>query len=140
MASSSRWRGPPPEGAPPPLRGFRQVEISVDLHGMRVRTAIPKLDHHLRLCHSAAMHVAHVIHGHGTGALRQAVHEALDGHPLVARHYPASYGQGGDGVTIVELDHGSGRRVRRRSDDAHPTPAPSNRRTNGPAAPRKQSQ
>ena len=140
MARSSRRHRPPPEGAPPPLKGFRQVDISVDLHGMRVRMAIPELDRHIRLCHSAGMHVAHVIHGHGTGALRQAVHEALDSHPLVARRYPASYGQGGDGVTIVELDHGSGRRVRRRADDALPAPAPSSRRLSGPAAPREQSQ
>ena len=140
MARSSRRRRPLPGDAPPPLKGFRQVEISVDLHGMRVRTAMPELDRHIRLCHSAGMHVAHVIHGHGTGALRQAVHEALDSHPLVARRYPASYGQGGDGVTIVELDRGPGRRVRRRSDDALPAPAPSRRRMNGPAAPRERSQ
>lgn len=140
MASSRRRRGPPPDDAPPPLGGFRQVELSVDLHGMRVRTAIPKLHHHLRLCHSAGMHVAHVIHGHGTGTLRQAVHEALDSNPLVARRYPASYGQGGDGVTIAELDHGSGGRVRRRSDDTLPAPAPSRRRMSGPAAPRERSQ
>ncbi len=128
MARSSRRRKPPPESAPPPLKGFRQVELSVDLHGMRVHTAIPELDRHIRLCHSAGMHVAHIIHGHGTGALRQAVHEALDSHPLVARRYPASYGQGGDGVTIVELDHGSGRRVRRRADDTLPAQARTRRR------------
>ena len=139
MSAARRLRRNPPEDAPPPLREFRQVDLSINLHGMRVRDAIPAVDRHIRLCHSAAMHIAHVIHGRGSGALRNAVQEALDGHPLVARHYPASYGQGGDGVTIVELDRGSGRRVRRRADDALPAPAPSSRRLSGPAAPREQS-
>jgi len=120
VSPTRRRRKGPPEDAPPRLKGLRQVDLTVDLHGMRVRTAIPAMDSHMRLCHSAGMHVAHIIHGHGTGALRDAIHEALDSHPLVARHYPAAYGQGGDGVTIVELDHGRGHPVRRRHDDTLP--------------------
>ena len=123
MSPARRHRKGPPEGAPPPMSGLRQIDLTVDLHRMRVRDAVPAMDRHMRLCHSAGMHVAHVIHGHGTGALRNAVHEALDGHPLVARHYPASYGQGGDGVTIIELDHGR-RPVRRRAHDAVPIHPP----------------
>ena len=124
MSPTRRRRKSPPEGAPPRLMGFRQVELSADLHGMRVHSAIPAMVHHIRLCHSAGMHIAHIIHGRGTGALRDAIHEALDSHPLVARHYPASYGQGGDGVTIVELDHGRGKPVKRRHDDTMPAPGP----------------
>jgi len=127
MTPTRRRKKGPPDDAPAPLRGFRQVDLSVDLHGMRVRHALPMMDRHLRLCHGARMHVARVIHGHGTGTLRKAVSEALDSHPLVARHYPASYGEGGDGVTIVELDHG-GRSVRRRHDDALPAPRPTRKR------------
>ena len=140
MSAARRLRRNPPEDAPPPLREFRQVDLSINLHGMRVRDAIPAVDRHIRLCHGAAMHVAHVIHGRGTGTLRNAVQEALDSHPLVARHYPASYGQGGDGVTIVELDRG-GRPVRRRHDDTLPAPARNRRRKeNRSALPRGQSQ
>ena len=140
MSPTPRRHRRPPEDAPPPLKGFRQVDLSVDLHGMRVHSAIPLMDRHIRLCHSAGMHIAHVIHGRGTGALRDAVHEALDSHPLVARHYPASYGQGGHGVTIVELDRG-GRPVRRRHDDTLPAPARNRRRKeNRSALPRGQSQ
>ena len=130
MTPTRRRTEHPPRDAPPPLEGFRQVDLSVDLHGMRVRSAIPAMDRHIRLCHSAGMHVAHIIHGRGTGALRDAIHQALDSHPLVARHYPASYGQGGDGVTIVELDHGRGRPVRRRRDDTAPAPIPTRRGSN----------
>lgn len=120
-AAHRRERRTPPE-APAPLRGFRQVELSIDLHGMRVRHALIAMEKHIRLCHSAGMHVAHIVHGRGTGTLRSAIHEALDAHPLVARYYPASYGQGGDGMTIVELARSGGRRVRRRGDDIRPAP------------------
>ena len=43
-----------------------------------------------------------IIHGKGTGALRQAIREYLDGHPLV-ESLAAGEGSGGDGVTVVAL-------------------------------------
>jgi DNA mismatch repair protein MutS2 len=43
-----------------------------------------------------------IIHGKGTGALRRAVRELLDGHPLV-ESAASGEGPGGDGVTVVEL-------------------------------------
>ena len=43
-----------------------------------------------------------VIHGKGTGALRGAIRDFLDGHPLVAAAATGD-GPGGDGVTVVEL-------------------------------------
>ena len=44
-----------------------------------------------------------VIHGHGSGALRDAVREMLGGHPLVREWRPGERGEGGDGATIVSL-------------------------------------
>jgi len=44
-----------------------------------------------------------IIHGHGTGALRQAISELLNEHPQVANYYFAQPKEGGQGVTIVEL-------------------------------------
>jgi len=44
-----------------------------------------------------------IIHGHGTGALRRAVHELLRRHPHVARFDLAPENQGGAGATVVEL-------------------------------------
>ena len=43
-----------------------------------------------------------IIHGKGTGALRRAVREHLDGHPLVSSSEPGE-GPGGDGVTVARL-------------------------------------
>jgi DNA mismatch repair protein MutS2 len=42
-----------------------------------------------------------VIHGMGTGALRDAVREHAGGHPLVKSWRPGGRGEGGDGATIV---------------------------------------
>jgi len=44
-----------------------------------------------------------IIHGHGTGALRDAVRKQLCGSPYVVRFAPGSVEEGGDGVTLVEL-------------------------------------
>jgi len=51
----------------------------------------------------AGLSAVSIIHGKGTGTLRQAVREQLAHHPLVASYRPAVYGEGGEGVTIVEL-------------------------------------
>jgi len=44
-----------------------------------------------------------VVHGHGTGRLRDAVRAFFRAHPLVANVSPAAGNEGGDGATIVEL-------------------------------------
>ena len=44
-----------------------------------------------------------VIHGHGTGALRDSVRALLGRHPLVRDWRPGERGEGGDGATIVML-------------------------------------
>jgi DNA mismatch repair protein MutS2 len=48
--------------------------------------------------------VAFLIHGHGTGALREAVRESLVRSPYVAKFRPGESGEGGDGVTVVWLN------------------------------------
>ncbi len=44
-----------------------------------------------------------VVHGYGTGQLRRAIVGLLKDHPQVASFHHAPPGQGGDGVTVVEL-------------------------------------
>ena len=44
-----------------------------------------------------------IVHGKGTGALRQAVREQLAHHPLVKSYTSAPPQEGGDGVTVVKI-------------------------------------
>jgi DNA mismatch repair protein MutS2 len=44
-----------------------------------------------------------IIHGHGTGALRQTVRLILKGTPQIRHFRPGGQGEGGDGVTVAFL-------------------------------------
>ncbi len=73
------------------------------LRQLTIDEALLKLDRYLNDAFMAGLYQVSIIHGKGTGTLRQAVREQLDQHPLVKSYRPASYGEGGEGVTIVEL-------------------------------------
>ena len=82
------------------------VEVNVprvDLRGLRVDEALRalelELDRHLR----AGEETVHVLHGHGSGALKSAVREHLSRSPYVARTRAAESHEGGDGVTVAQL-------------------------------------
>ena len=75
----------------------------VHLRQLTVDEALLKLDKYLNNAFMAGLYQVRVIHGKGTGTLRQAVREELDKHPLVKSYRAAGYGEGGAGVTIVEL-------------------------------------
>jgi DNA mismatch repair protein MutS2 len=68
-----------------------------------VEEAIPRLDKHLNDAYLARLPSVRIIHGRGTGALRRAVREQLEGHPLVASYRPGDQHEGGEGVTVAEL-------------------------------------
>ena len=51
----------------------------------------------------AGLYRVKVIHGKGTGTIRQAARNYLAQHPLVKSCRAGGYGEGGDGVTMVEL-------------------------------------
>ncbi|OGO20957.1 MAG: hypothetical protein A2144_07260 [Chloroflexi bacterium RBG_16_50_9] len=80
------------------------VKDEIDLHRLTVEEALPKLDNFLYDAFQAGFYDIRVVHGKGTGTLRQAVRRELAKHPLVQSYRPGGYGEGGaDGVTIVEL-------------------------------------
>jgi DNA mismatch repair protein MutS2 len=81
----------------------RSVPMSLDLRGARVDEALSALDSYLEGASLAGLAKVTVIHGMGTGALRDAVRTDAAGHPLVKSVRPGERGEGGDGVTVVEL-------------------------------------
>jgi DNA mismatch repair protein MutS2 len=88
-------------GDPPPERGTAGTEVS--LRGMRVDEAEALLERALDAAVLADLPYLRVIHGKGTGVLREVVQRLLQGDPRVARFGLAPANQGGSGVTVVEL-------------------------------------
>jgi len=74
-----------------------------DLHGMRVDEALDRVASALDLAASTGRIRIVILHGRGTGALRQAVRRYLADSPYVTRYAPGAPHEGGDGVTIAEL-------------------------------------
>ncbi len=75
----------------------------VHLRHLTVDEALIKLDKYLNDAFMAGLYQIRVVHGKGTGTLRQVVQEQLARHPLVKSYRPGGYGEGGSGVTIAEL-------------------------------------
>ena len=80
-----------------------QIKEEIDLHRLTVDEAIPKLDSFLHEAFQAGLYRVWVIHGKGSGILRQEVGRYLSTHPLVRLHGPADSHRGGIGATQVEL-------------------------------------
>jgi DNA mismatch repair protein MutS2 len=81
----------------------RHVASSLDLRGARVEEALEALTRYLDDAGLAGLGKVLIIHGMGTGALRDAVRTEAAGHPLVRSLRPGERGEGGDGATILEL-------------------------------------
>ena len=77
--------------------------MELDLRGWRAEEVPPRLDKYLDAAFRAGLPWVRIIHGKGTGVLRQVVNQRLSSHPLVKRQRLGDPQEGGDGVTIVEL-------------------------------------
>ena len=75
----------------------------LDIRGMASDEAMPVLDQFLDNAVMAKLSSARIIHGKGTGILRKAVHEHLKRSPYVKKFRLGTFGEGEDGVTIVEF-------------------------------------
>ena len=75
----------------------------IDLRGERVDAGLQRLEGYLDDAYLENLPWVRIIHGKGTGAMRDAVRAALKGHPLVSRYRPGEIGEGDDGVTVANL-------------------------------------
>ena len=95
------------KGGHPPHSG-REMKMTamsseVDLRGMDTVEAICVLDRYMDEAMRAKLSSVRIIHGKGTGALRQAVHQSLKRNKFVKKFRLGVYGEGEDGVTIAEF-------------------------------------
>jgi DNA mismatch repair protein MutS2 len=81
-----------------------EVKLELSVHGLTTVEALSKVDRYLDRLLLAEVGKGYIIHGKGTGALRQAIREHLKELPFVKAFYSAPPREGGDGVTVVELD------------------------------------
>ena len=75
--------------------------MELDLRGQRVDDALDQLDAYLERASQAGLPFSRIIHGKGTGALRQAVREVLQTSRFVQRWEVGGEKEGGDGVSVV---------------------------------------
>ena len=77
------------------------ISSEINLIGKRADEAIALLDKYLDDAYLTHLTSVRVVHGKGTGALRNAVHAHLKGLRIVKEYHLAEYGEGDAGVTIV---------------------------------------
>lgn len=79
------------------------VKLELDLRGERYEDALHRTEKYLDDALLSNYHQVSIIHGKGTGALRQGVQSYLKNHPRVKSYRYGEAGEGGHGVTVVEL-------------------------------------
>jgi DNA mismatch repair protein MutS2 len=80
---------------------FQTTSNTCDLRGLRVDDGLSMMTAFLDRAMGHGERVAFVIHGHGTGAMRDAVRAELASSPYVRSSRPGDRHEGGDGVTVV---------------------------------------
>ena len=78
--------------------------MELHLRGQRIEDGLDNLDNYLTAAILAELPWVRIIHGKGTGQMRQAVREALKAHSEIKSFRAGEQGEGGDGVTVVTLE------------------------------------
>lgn len=81
----------------------RGVAPELYIRRLPVEEALRQLDRYLDDAFLAGLYQVRVVHGKGAGTLRRLVREHLARHVLVQSYREGDYGEGGGGVTIVEM-------------------------------------
>ena len=76
----------------------------IDLRGYKVADALQDLETFLDKASMINLSPVEIIHGHGTGQLRQAIRDYLSDSPYVAKYRQGEDSEGGNGVTIVDIN------------------------------------
>jgi DNA mismatch repair protein MutS2 len=77
--------------------------MELDLRGQRAEDALDALDRYLESAYLAGLPFVRIIHGKGTGRLRQVIRDSLGQSPHVKNWEPGADKEGGEGVTVARL-------------------------------------
>jgi DNA mismatch repair protein MutS2 len=77
--------------------------MELDLRGQRADEAVEGLERYLDSAYLAGLPYVRIIHGKGTGKLREAVRQVLQQHPHVRSFERGGEKEGGEGVTVAKL-------------------------------------
>ncbi|HEX5415874.1 MAG TPA: Smr/MutS family protein, partial [Chloroflexota bacterium] len=77
--------------------------MQLDLRGWRAEQVVPELERYLNDAYLSGLRTVRIVHGKGTGVLRQVVRDYLNGTSLVENFETADAREGGDGVTVAYL-------------------------------------
>ncbi len=86
---------------PPPVR--IPITGELDLHTFRPAEVASVVEEYLAACRERGLTTARIIHGKGTGTLRETVHALLRRSPLVESFCLGDETSGGWGATLVRL-------------------------------------
>ena len=81
----------------------RTVGLRCDVRGMALDEALDEVEQYLDEAVLAGLHEVTIVHGKGTGILREGIQKHLKTYPQVKSFRRGKYGEGEEGVTIVEL-------------------------------------
>lgn len=77
--------------------------MELDIRGQRVEEALEILDRYVDAAYTSGLPFGRIVHGKGTGRLRQAVRQYLKHHSLVSKVTPGRNNEGGAGVTVIHM-------------------------------------
>ncbi len=81
----------------------KAIASEINVIGQNVDEACLVIDKYLDTCYLSGLSTTRIVHGKGTGALRNGIHKFLKSHPHVKSFRVGTFGEGEMGVTIVEL-------------------------------------
>lgn len=85
------------------IRSKQAIKNEIDIRGYNVDEAIMDLDKYIDDAYIAGVKTAEIIHGKGTGVLRDGVRSYLKGNKHVKSFRTGGFSEGGEGVTIIEM-------------------------------------
>jgi len=79
------------------------IKSEIDLRGMTLDEALLELDKYIDDASIAGIKQAYIIHGKGTGVLREGIRDYIKKHKNIKSYRTGNYNEGGEGVTVIEF-------------------------------------